>query len=105
MATPRLGSPARGAIIHPMSSHAPGFVFPGTFELSAMGPAEAGLEQVVPELLAGAGLAVEPKSVHVRPSRAGRYVSVSLRFEAQSRAEYEAAHAALRAHPAIKWTL
>jgi len=88
-----------------MSSQAPGFVFPGLFDLCAMGAADAGLEQLVPELLATAGLSVEPRSLQVRPSRAGRYVSVSLRFEAQSRADYDAAHAALRGHPAIKWTL
>lgn len=88
-----------------MSSQAPGFTFPGTFEISAIGPAEAGLEQMVPELLAMAGLGVEAQSVRVRPSRGGRYISVTLRFEAQSRAEYEAAHEALRAHPEVKWTL
>ena len=88
-----------------MSSQAPGFTFPGTFEISAMGGAEAALERLVPELLGAAGLAVEPGSVSVRPSRAGRYVSVRVRFEAHSRADYEAAHAALRAHPEIKWTL
>lgn len=88
-----------------MSSQAPGFTFPGTFEISAMGPAEAGLEQLVPELLALAGLGIETQSVRVRPSRAGRYVSVTIRFEANTRAEYEAAHEALRAHPDVKWTL
>lgn len=88
-----------------MSSQAPGFTFPGTFEISAMGPAEARLEQLVPELLALAGLCIETQSVRVRPSRAGRYVSVTIRFEAQTRAEYEAAHQALRAHPDVKWTL
>jgi hypothetical protein len=32
-------------------------------------------------------------------------VSVTVSFEAASRAEYEAAHQALRAHPEVKWTL
>ena len=88
-----------------MSTQAPGFTFPGTFEISAMGPAAAGLERLVPELLVGAGLSVSPDSLSVRPSRAGNYVSVTVRFDAATRADYEAAHEALRAHPDVKWTL
>jgi putative lipoic acid-binding regulatory protein len=82
-----------------------GFSFPGTFELSAMGAAEAGLERVLPELLEQAGIAVLREQVAVRASSAGRYVSVRIAFEAASREQYDAAHAALRAHPEVKWTL
>jgi putative lipoic acid-binding regulatory protein len=82
-----------------------GFSFPGMFELSAMGSAEAGLEQVLPELLEQAGIAVLREQVAVRASSAGRYVSVRIAFRAVSREEYDAAHAALRAHPEVKWTL
>ena len=82
-----------------------GFSFPGTFELSAMGSAEAGLELVLPELLEQAGIAVLREQVAVRASSAGRYVSVRIAFRAVSREEYDAAHAALRAHPEVKWTL
>jgi len=88
-----------------MSTQPPGFTFPGTFEICAMGPAAAGLDRLVPELLAGAGLAVQQESLTVRPSRAGNYVSVTVSFAAVSRADYEAAHEALRAHPDVKWTL
>lgn len=88
-----------------MSTEPRGFQFPGTFEIAAMGPAEAGLEQAVPSSLEAAGLQVVPDSLSVRPSSAGRYVSVTVRFEAKSRQDYEAAHNALRAHPEVKWTL
>ena len=40
-----------------------------------------------------------------RPSSGGRYVSVTVRIVAETRAHYDAAHEALRAHPAVKWTL
>ncbi len=40
-----------------------------------------------------------------RHSSNGRYVSVRISFRAESREQYEAAHAALRAHPEVKWTL
>ena len=82
-----------------------GFQFPGTFEVSAMGGAEKDLETVLPTLLMDAGIEVLHESVTWRHSSNGRYVSVRIQFRAESRAQYEAAHAALRAHPEVKWTL
>ncbi|NLA68426.1 MAG: DUF493 family protein [Gammaproteobacteria bacterium] len=82
-----------------------GFQFPGDFEITAMGPASAGLEVEVPNLLRAAGLTVVHESLVLRESSAGRFVSVRLTFRANSREEYESAHAALREHPEVKWTL
>lgn len=82
-----------------------GFQFPGEFEITAMGPAEAGLETEVPTLLRAAGLSVLEETVCTRMSSGGRFVSVKLTFRAGSREEYEAAHAALRDHPEVKWTV
>lgn len=82
-----------------------GFQFPGEFELTAMGPAEANLPAVLPALLADAGIRLVTETVESRASSGGRFVSVRLRFHAQSRAQYDAAHAVLRAHPAVKWTI
>lgn len=82
-----------------------GFVFPGVFEITAMGSAEAELENVVPRELAKAGLHVLHETVSSKASSAGRFVSISIQFRAETRAAYEAAHEALRAHPEIKWTL
>lgn len=82
-----------------------GFQFPGVFELSAMGLAEAGLERALPDLLEAAGVTVLREKVAVRPSSAGRYVSVRIAFEAKDRAQYDAAHTALRNHPEVKWTV
>jgi len=84
---------------------AKGFQFPGVFEITAMGPAEARLEEVIPRELEAAGLSVLQESVRSRASSAGRFVSVSISFRADSREQYDAAHVALRAHPDIKWTL
>ena len=66
-----------------------GFEFPGVFEITAMGPASAVLHE----------------TVRSRASTAGRFVSISISFKANSRADYDAAHLALRAHPEVKWTL
>jgi putative lipoic acid-binding regulatory protein len=82
-----------------------GFQFPGTFELSAMGTAEADLQVELPRLLMDAGIDVLHESVNWKHSSNGKYVSVRIAFRAESREQYDAAHAALRAHPEVKWTL
>lgn len=82
-----------------------GFQFPGDFELSAMGPAGAGLESELPRRLAEAGIQVRHEDVTWRPSSNGRYVSVRIRFHADSREQHDRAHEILRSHPDVKWTL
>lgn len=82
-----------------------GFQFPGVFELSAMGPVDAGLERELPALLEAAGITVRHEQITTRASKGGRYVSVRIAFEAKDRAQYDAAHAALRSHPEVKWTV
>lgn len=82
-----------------------GFQFPGSFELTAMGTANANLRERVPAILRGLGLSVLDASVRERPSSQGNYVSVSVAFTCPSREKLEAAHAALRADPDIRYTL
>jgi uncharacterized protein len=82
-----------------------GFQFPGTFELSAMGAADKDLHVELPRQLMDAGIDVLHESVTWKHSSNGKYVSVRIAFRAESREQYDAAHAALRAHPEVKWTL
>lgn len=82
-----------------------GFQFPGTFELSALGPAESGLERVLPQLLMDAGIDVQTETVQWKHSSNGRFVSVRIGFRADSRAQYDLAHQVLRDHPEVKWTM
>lgn len=82
-----------------------GFQFPGTFELSAMGSAESGLETELPRLLTAAGIEVLEESISWKHSSNGKYVSVRIGFHADDRAQYDAAHDALRTHPEVKWTI
>lgn len=82
-----------------------GFQFPGDFEITAMGPASAGLDLEIPRLLTAAGVKVMHETVSSRESSGGKYVSVKLSFHAESREQYDTAHEALRAHPEVKWTL
>ena len=82
-----------------------GFQFPGTFELSAMGAANIGLEHELPRLLQLAGIDVLNERVSWKHSSNGKYVSVRIAFKADDRAQYDAAHEALRNHPEVKWTM
>lgn len=82
-----------------------GFQFPGTFELSALGPAESGLERVLPQLLVDAGIDVQTEAIAWKHSSNGKFVSVRIGFRATSRAQYDLAHQVLRGHPEVKWTL
>jgi uncharacterized protein len=82
-----------------------GFQFPGTFDLSAMGPADRDLETVLPTLLLDAGIEVVHESVTWKHSSTARYVSVRLSFRAENREQYDRAHQVLRDHPEVKWTL
>lgn len=82
-----------------------GFQFPGLFELSALGPAESGLERVLPQQLMDAGIDVVNESIQWKHSSNGNYVSVRIGFRAADRAQYELAHQVLRDHPEVKWTL
>ena len=82
-----------------------GFQFPGAFEVTAVGKGHVGLEDRVPEIIVALGMAVLNGSLRTRPSAEGNYVSISVTFTCPSREMYEAAHAALRADPAVRWTL
>lgn len=82
-----------------------GFQFPGTFELSAMGTANTGLEAELPRLLNAAGIEVLHESISWKHSSSGKFVSIRIAFRAESREQYDAAHAAMRGHPEVKWMI
>ncbi|GAB2510372.1 hypothetical protein GCM10027188_11630 [Lysobacter humi (ex Lee et al. 2017)] len=82
-----------------------GFQFPGEFELCAMGLASADLPSVLPRRLAEAGVQVLHGGVSWKPSSNGKYVSVRIPFLAPDRDAHDRAHALLREHPDVKWTL
>ena len=82
-----------------------GFQFPGEFEITAMGNASAELQTRVPQILEGIGLHVLHETVKHRPSREGNFLSVTVSFRCDTREQYDAAHAALRADPDIRYTL
>jgi putative lipoic acid-binding regulatory protein len=82
-----------------------GFQFPGDFEITAVGKTSANLPSHVPQLLDRAGLRVLHETVRHKQSAAGNFVSVTISIHCETREQYEAAHAALRASPDVKYTL
>lgn len=82
-----------------------GFQFPGMFELSAMGAADADLAQDLPRRLRDAGIEVLDGATQAKQSSGGKYVAIRIAFLAASREQYDRAHQVLREHPAVKWTL
>ena len=82
-----------------------GFQFPGVFEITAMGRADAGLEVRVPQIIEATGLSVIAGSLRSRLSREGHYISVTLTFACPDRQAHERVHEALRADEAIRWTI
>lgn len=82
-----------------------GFQFPGTFELTAFVEAGADPLSTVLVLLESAGFAPLRDSTSQRPSREGKFVAVRVAVLCATREQLELAHAKLREHPSIKWTL
>ncbi|MHC1480367.1 YbeD family protein [Frateuria aurantia] len=82
-----------------------GFSFPGIFEITAMGDASVDLKARVPQILADIGLKVLHETVSHRQSREGNFLSVTISFHCDNREQYDEAHRALRADPAIRFTL
>jgi len=88
-----------------MTDPTTGFSFPGMFDITAFAAADAGLEDLLPQLVEARGVSVLAGSQRARPSRAGHYVAVTLSFLCPDRATHEAIYEEVRAHPAVKWTL
>lgn len=82
-----------------------GFQFPGRFELTVMGDAEADLLAVIAAEMSAAGVVQVPCELREKLSSGARFRSVTAAFECASRDQLEALHGALKAHPAVKWTL
>lgn len=80
---------------------AQGFEFPCEYEIKAMGVDEGGFDRLVVEIIRRHSDRVREDSVRLRASRGGKYVSVSVVIEAESRAQLDAIYDALTAHEKV----
>ena len=80
---------------------AQGFSFPCDYEIKAMGVDDGHFHEVVIEIIRRHCDTVYEDSLRARASRGGKYVSISIVIEAQSRAQLDAIYDDLTAHDKV----
>lgn len=78
-----------------------GFEFPCAYQIKAMGIDDGRFHEVVVEIIRRHCDRVHEDSLRTRPSRGGKYVSVSLVIQAESRAQLDAIYDDLTAHDKV----
>ena len=84
-----------------MSTSNAGFASPCAYAVKAMGIAEPGFDALVVEIVQRHCEKVWEGAVSTRPSRNGKYLSVTVMIEAQSHAQLNAIYADLTAHEKV----
>jgi putative lipoic acid-binding regulatory protein len=79
--------------------------FPCEFAIKAMGKAEPGFDTLVVELVRRHAPDLHEGAVHSRPSKGGKWVSVTITLQAQSKAQLDAIYMDLTAHEKIVMAL
>lgn len=80
---------------------AAGFEFPCRFQIKAMGVDDGSFHEVVLEIIERHCETIDRDSLSQRASRAGKYVSVSIMIEANSREQLDAIYDDLTAHDKV----
>lgn len=75
--------------------------YPAWVPVKVMGRAEQGFAQAIVDLVCAHFPAFDPASASLRPSRGGRYLSITCEVYAQERAELDVLYQALTAHPLV----
>lgn len=79
--------------------------FPCSFAIKAMGPAGPDFERTVLDIVRRHAPAIGKGAVRARPSREGRYVSLTVTIDATSREQLDRIYSELNAEPAVLMTL
>lgn len=77
---------------------AEGFEFPCDFTIKAMGLAEPGFDTIVVQIIRRHCPDIREGAISSRPSRTGKYISVSVVIEASSREQLDAIYDDLTDH-------
>ncbi|WP_120796654.1 YbeD family protein [Thiocapsa rosea] len=83
----------------------PVFVFPCRFPIKAMGRADGHFEALVIEIVSRHAPRPEPADVSARSSSGGKWISVTLTIQAESRAQLDAIYCDLTAHESVVWVI
>ena len=79
--------------------------FPCTFPIKAMGRSDSGLEAAVLEILARHAPDFDAEALEARPSSGGKWLAVTVRIEASSKAQLDAIYQELTAHELVVYAL
>ena len=75
--------------------------FPTTFPIKVMGRREGGFAQSVLEIVLRHAPDFEPATIEMRPSRQGKYLSLTVTVNATSREQLDALYQELCDHPSV----
>ena len=79
--------------------------FPTLFPIKAMGKREDGFAQAVLEIILEHAPDFDAKTVEMRPSKNGNFLSVTATINAQSRTQLDDIYRALTSHPLVLMAL
>lgn len=79
--------------------------YPCDFPIKVMGRREAGFAQSVMEIVLKHAPDFQPATMEMRPSRQGKYISLTVTVQAQSREQLDALYRELCDHPAVVMVL
>ena len=79
--------------------------FPTPFPIKAMGRRDEGFAQTVLEIVLTHAPDFDGKTMEMRPSKNGNFLSVTATINAQSKAQIDDIYRALTAHPAVLMAL
>jgi len=83
----------------------PELKFPCEFPIKVIGVKHENYQALITAILLRHVPDLALESISTRESNAGKYLSVSARFTAQSRAQVDDLYRELTAHPDVKWVL
>ncbi len=79
--------------------------YPTDFPLKVMGRTQAGFAQAIPEVVKRHAPDFDEASVGMRPSREGKYLSLTFVIRATSRQQLDALYQELSDHPMVQMAL
>jgi putative lipoic acid-binding regulatory protein len=97
-----MSEPPRGPV--PAADAGP-LVFPTDFPIKIMGVNELEFEPQIVAIVRGHAPDLDDTSIEVRQSRGGKYLSLTITVNAQSRVQLDAIYRALTGHPLVKVVL
>lgn len=80
-------------------------VFPTDFPIKVMGRRDEGFAQAIVAVVLRHAPDYDPATMEMRPSKAGKYLSLTVTIVARSREQLDALYAELSAHPMVLMVL